>query len=69
MWSKRVFVYTGTSFQKKTTQLSPVHATTIMSSQGQPSKYHTAEIESAASSMKTIYVKSSGFEPTTHAEL
>ena len=68
MWSKRVFVYTGTSFQKKTTQVSPVHSTTIMSSQGHPSKYHTAEIETAASNMTTIYVKSSGFEQTTLEE-
>ena len=53
-WSKRAFVYTGTSMTKKPSQVTPVPSTTRMSSQGQPSAHYTAEIESTASSMTTI---------------
>ena len=53
-WSKNVFVYTGTSFKKKPSQVIPVRSTTRMSSQLQPSARYTAEIESTASSMTTI---------------
>ena len=44
----------GTSFQIKTTQITPVHSSTITSSPSQPSAYYTAEIESASLSMTTI---------------
>ena len=53
-WLKRVFVYTGTSMTKNPAQVTPVHSTTRMSSQGQPSAHYTAEIESTASSMTTV---------------
>ncbi|XP_015760621.1 PREDICTED: uncharacterized protein LOC107339811 isoform X2 [Acropora digitifera] len=43
------------SSKKRTTQVTPVHSTTIISSQGQPSACHTAEVESAAS--KTTHLE------------
>ena len=49
-----VFLYTRTSLKKKPPQVTPVHSTTRISSQLQPSAHYTAEIESTASSMTTI---------------
>ena len=51
-----VFAYTGTSLIKKPSQVTLVHSTTRMSSQGQPSAYFRAEIERTASSKTTIEI-------------